>query len=263
MTRAVLLGTLLFARAGLACSCVGFLTLLSPRHGSTGVPLNAQLRFVALKPVTFTLTDEGGVAVPAVLVHQKGVSVIRPDNLLRPLTRYNLTLTATHGDTAGTTFTTGSAEDHTPPSLGGVPMVEHGADPMSSCGPSEVFVLTWPAQADDVTPPSQLVMEGVLAASNTVGSAEPDVASMEKLFVQSGFCGGTSNIVNMDTAFVRTRAVDWAGNASEFTPTLLLKGDAGAEPAERGGCGCTTAEGALVLAALGLVLRKRSCARSR
>ena len=209
-------------------------------------------------PVSFALTDENGDAVPATLSFAHGVRVVRPDTLLHPNTGYTLTLTTTDGDTASTSFTTGAAEDHSRPVLSGVPTVEHRADLLSSCGPSEVFQLTWPTQADDVTPASQIVIEGMLAARQDIRDTAADVASMDKLTVASGYCTGRTNIVNMDVAFVRARAVDWAGNTSELTETVQLKPDAGTDTGDRGGCGCNAGEGALVLAWLGLLLRRRA-----
>ena len=232
----------------LACILVRpFLDGLAPMDGAGQVPLNAEIKFLACdnSGVGWTFVDAAGVDVPVMRSSRGPLTVLRPTALLRPQTRYTVTITGTD-ETATSTFVTGERVDETAPVLTGQPTVmafnnKHEPFP-SSCGKGESFWFTWPTLSDDSTPSAELIIEARVGDTSDSLSAEPIIATQTgTLALGRRICGGYSTI-DKSSVVLSARAVDWAGNVSDFTETIPVKN----------ACGCSS--GAPGLVALGLLM---------
>lgn len=248
MFRTIVALTVLAPATALPCTyLVPFIDALSPTDGSGQVPLNAELKFIVCRSegVSWTFVDPRGAEVPVVRSTRGPLIVLRPSALLQPRTRYTLTVTGLDG-TATSTFVTGDGVDETPPVLGGQPSVstfnnKHQLGPVP-CGKDESFWFTWPTLTDDSTPAGDLIIEARVGDTSTSLSAEPVIATQTgTLALGRPICGGYSTI-DKSSVVLSARAVDWAGNVSEFTETHPVKNP----------CGCSS--GGPGLAALAMLV---------
>jgi len=222
----------------------------TPAHGSTGVPLNVELRFIPTGSARWALTETAGSPV-AVTERRRGrIVALRPEALLAPETQYTLTVTDTNTtESIEVTFTTGNESDTEPPPVPGRPTLGSSPKPLpspfegrSTCGSGTGFnKLAWPPTTDSQTPVTGIVIEGafVEAADDPVHQPEFVVPCSTRDCLLTWVPGEST------PALVRARAVDWAGNMSELT-----------EPESVRGCGCSAGDGVAVLLAVALLLRR-------
>ncbi|MBL8953785.1 MAG: hypothetical protein JNK82_23620 [Myxococcaceae bacterium] len=258
MLRAALLTLLLSPAAALACKIAPERkpSLFSPPNGSANVPLNVELKVV---PGSGSVTDatliaNGSESHLVLAANQRGrTAVFRPDVRLEPMTQYVFRVVV-ESVPVELSFTTGTGVDETPPVLSGEPSAraEGGPTPpapLLPCNPSSAknrnndqTTFTWPTVSDDLTPDGEVWLEGFVGETVETLGAEPAAVGVAPTLV-------VGDLETMNRAFVRARAVDWAGNVSELSELQSAKND----------CGCSSgAPGALAGLALLLFGRRRA-----
>lgn len=257
MLRVLLALAVLAPAQVLACSYARpFLDALTPKDGAGQVPLNAEIKLIACESgVSWTFVDAAGVEVPVTRSTRGPLTILRPMAPLQPFTRYTVTVTGAD-ETAASTFVTGERLDEAAPVLAGQPSVmafnnKHEPFP-SSCGKGESFWFTWPTLSDDSTPAGELILEARVGETSDTLSAEPVIATQTgTLALGRPVCGGYSTL-DKSSVVLSARAVDWAGNVSEFTTHPV-----------KNACGCSAGGPGLLVAALGLLARRVRAASRR
>jgi hypothetical protein len=211
-----------------ACECTTGIRALSPAHGATNVPLNAEIKLLhfAGRPGTIELRRGDEMVDVTVDTHGTGgvkYVRIRPVGTLSPGTEYQLNI---EGEL--TAFTTGTVRDETAPTAGRVTNIERiQADWQSfvgpsSCGTSRGNVLTVEPGADDHSLPADVWYHVYQEGETSPLTAIKAGAN----FLGNSMCNDT---LDPEIAALSLRAVDMAGNESNAGPDERLAS-----------CGCSS-----------------------
>jgi hypothetical protein len=245
-----------------ACSCVdprSETSLLAPSDGAVDVPLNTRIWIGAKFGIdTFELRDSRDAKVESALSFIDGgnarMHVLSPKAALEPSSTYHVVVDGV----SLVSFTTGADRDETAPARPAVTSQAskiYEPDGYDSCGPSYAteFQLTGEGLL------TVMVQEGTVFNPNTVSGA-PLFVSYEASGTPSlGRSGCFTNWPDAERGAskpVRFGSFDLAGNFSGLTDPIEAKipSSGSEESRERG---CQSAGGAVALALLGLVARRR------
>lgn len=245
-----------------ACSCVGGVRASSPSDGAADVPTNAEVKLlVYFGDATFTLEQNGQPVSTTVVEGRSGDARyirLRPVEPLAPRTAYRVM-----SDFAEPTpsFVTGDGPDTTAPTFGGFEVkksVSEGGNPLfggiSSCGPTEGYILGVSEGQDDRSPSSDVWFHVYAGRSSDEIDFSNPVTAVSAGEVFLGESGCNHNLDVEQSAVVALAAVDVAGNESPHAKPEAL------------GCGCGAGSGpsaaflALALFGLARVQRRRAAA---
>ena len=219
------------SRASQPCRCAHTWTL--PPDSASGVPLNARIlvfhpkasqAFIRLYLASGSKA-EVAATVQAADGYVRGYWLI-PNHPLLPSTGYRLTYA---GETAS--FSTGTGNDTTAPTLSGVTMYPSGG---GACGDHLAAALETIGLKDDQTSPHQMVARAVV--SNPAGDKETVYVPLNTAGVDpnvGGYLGwGTDWEVcfppytaanSRDTFNATVAVIDWAGNISKTVGPVSFK----------------------------------------
>jgi hypothetical protein len=221
---------------------------LSPRAGSTDVPLNAKIVFYSWQSLITLVERDSNLGVPISIDPFQGVQLVwlvRPHDFLKPNTTYEMrTMPGGGGESAA--FTTGTSMDDEAPTYGGITffsahIIDGGNECRHSCLPAEGPIRR--LRFDFPPPPadtSLLLLETRVPDATAVATIpisrlfnSPDWSR----FHTSGSCSlGRSSFEQDEPICARIVAVDMAGHRSEPSPEICTRVSACAPPTRATGC---------------------------
>lgn len=225
-----------------------------PKTGATGVPLNPQILVIPygykdlekvgqLLDGAYFVAGRHKVALSVERLPQSAKAfknayyLLKPQQTLRPRTRYRLKLAVKRPETHPLTvhydklkayrFRTVEAVDQRAPSQ--LKLVSRGYSYRRlGCGPAEEILLKISGLADDQTPTRQLRF--VLQVEEKMkGQPARSFELMVPTWVQGqlslghGMCSGNYQLVKGASYTIRVAAVDWAGNRGPLSEAVQVK----------------------------------------